>query len=308
MKILIADDSKAMLAVLSSALHELGHEVIAANNGQEAIEIFQYNRPDLIILDVVMSGIDGFECAKRIRAIDSNDWIPIIFLSASVDDNNISKGIDAGGDDYLTKPFSEITLAAKIKSMQRIADMRKKLFDLTQKLHILSLTDGLTNLSNRMHFDKVIKEKIAEADRHDHIIALLFIDLDKFKFVNDNFGHAIGDLLLQEVAKRLKSCLRLNDFVARIGGDEFAVILSMIESPELAGSVAKKIIHSLSKDYDLDGHIISIGASVGIALYPADGKNKENLIKNADIAMYSAKDRGRNNYQYFTQSISQKTD
>src|SRR5437763_150875 len=126
MRILVADDSKTNLAILINSLNNLGHEVVSANNGEEAIHLFKKQRPDLVILDVVMEGMDGFECAKRIRELDTDDWIPIIFLSGAVDDENISKGINAGGDDYLTKPFSEITLAAKIKATQRISDMRQK--------------------------------------------------------------------------------------------------------------------------------------------------------------------------------------
>src|SRR5215204_5936753 len=110
MQILVADDSKTNLKLITSSLQQLGHDVVPATSGQQAIESFKLSRPDLIILDVVMEGMNGFECAKQIRAINPEDWIPIIFLSGSVDDESISKGIDAGGDDYLTKPFSEIRL------------------------------------------------------------------------------------------------------------------------------------------------------------------------------------------------------
>src|SRR3990167_4133982 len=156
MKILVADDSKAALSLITDSLTQLGHTVLPANSGQEAIDIFLSNRPDLIILDVVMDDVNGFETAKRIRSIDTNEWIPIIFLSASVDDASLAKGIDAGGDDYLTKPFSDVTLAAKIKAMQRIADMRQKLFETSQKLFLLSSTDPLTGIYNRLQFERSI--------------------------------------------------------------------------------------------------------------------------------------------------------
>ena len=161
MQILVADDSKTNLNLISRSLQQLGHEVVPAKSAQEAIELFKLSRPDLIILDVVMDSMDGFECAKQIRALNPGDWIPIIFLSGSVDDESISKGIDAGGDDYLTKPFSEIKLAAKIKAMQRISSMRQELFQATQKLEELSSTDSLTGIYNRLQFNKTIKEKIA---------------------------------------------------------------------------------------------------------------------------------------------------
>lgn len=304
MKILVADDSKTTRTLLSESLKKLGHEVIPASNGQEAIDIFQNEHPDLIILDVIMEGIDGFECARRIRAIDVNDWIPIIFLSGAIDDENIAHGINAGGDDYLTKPYSEVTLAAKIQAMQRIADMRQKLFTTTQQLAALSSTDALTGIYNRLQFDKALQEKISYVNRYKKILALLFIDLDNFKIINDTLGHFMGDLLLKEVAKRLQSCLRLDDFIARIGGDEFAIILTDIKDTQIVNDIAQKIINTLSPAYNLIGNEIHVSCSIGIACYPTPETNAKNLVKNADIAMYHAKELGRNNFQYFTDELN----
>lgn len=306
MKILVADDSKINLVIITEALNRLGHHVIAANSGEQAIVFFQHDSPDLVILDVVMEGMDGFECARRIRAINTEDWIPIVFLSASVDDESIAKGIDSGGDDYLTKPFSEITLAAKIKAMQRISDMRKKLFDATQQLYLLSSTDSLTGIYNRFQFDRSIKEILSAADRFKHKVALFFIDLDTFKSINDTFGHHMGDLLLKEVAARLKACLRINDFIARLGGDEFAIILSEIQYPDEAIQIAEKIIDTLSKNYFLDNHNIRNGASIGISCYPFPSTNKDELIINADMAMYHAKATGRNNFKLYNEELNAK--
>jgi two-component system cell cycle response regulator len=303
-KILVADDSRTNLALITSSLQKLGHEVTAATSGAEAISLFQQERPDLIILDVVMENMDGFECARQIRNIDSDNWIPIIFLSASVDDNSIEKGINAGGDDYLTKPFSEITLAAKIKAMQRIAEMRNKLFTTTKELEVLSSTDTLTGVYNRFQFERTIKERIAEANRHDFKLAVLFVDIDHFKSVNDTFGHHIGDELLKEIANRLKGCLREEDFIARIGGDEFVVLLSIIDDIKNAGETAQKIICALTPIYELQGNNLRITASIGVACYPQNGKTVEAFIRNADIAMYHAKELGRNNFQYYTEDLN----
>lgn len=307
MKILVADDSKTTLALISESLEKLGHEVIPANGGKAAILQFQKTNPDLIILDVVMEDMDGFACAKNIRSIEKGkDWIPIIFLSASVDDASIAKGIDAGGDDYLTKPFSEITLSAKIKAMQRIAQMRNDLYKASQKLSLLSSTDSLTGIYNRLQYNKTIQEKIAEGQRSQGMFALLFLDLDGFKQVNDVFGHPVGDSLLIEVSRRLQSCLRLNDFLCRMGGDEFAIILNHIkpEDKNLAASVSKKIIQTLSSPYHLENQIIHCGSSIGIVFYPSDGADQETLGKHADIAMYHAKKSGKNNFQYYNESLN----
>lgn len=306
MKILVADDSKTNLALITASLQKLGHDVMTVMSGDDVLVVFKKQHPDLIILDVVMKEMDGFECAKKIRAIEGEDWIPIIFLSSSVDDISIAKGISAGGDDYLTKPFSEITLEAKIKAMQRIAEMRKRLYETTQELLILSSTDPLTGVYNRLQFEKTLKEKLSEADRHHYILSLLFVDLDHFKTINDTIGHHIGDLLLKEVANRIKSCIRLEDFVARIGGDEFVIIISNIEEPSNAQVVAQKILQTLAPAYHLKTHVVRVSASIGIACYPHESTTYESFVQNADIAMYHAKSLGRNNYQYFTRELSDR--
>lgn len=300
MKILVADDSPTNLALISSSLENLHHEVMTATSGQEAIILFQKQRPDLIILDVVMEGMNGFECAAQIRSLEVKDWIPIIFLSASVDNESIAKGIDAGGDDYLTKPFSDITLAAKIKAMQRISDMREDLCNATQKLTALTITDSLTGINNRFHFNQTVVERINQAKEKEQGLVIFFVDLDKFKIINDTLGHQTGDLLLQEMSIRLKSCLRKNDFLARMGGDEFAFILDDIKSTSTSEAVAKKIVSSMSNPLLLDGHKIQCSVSIGIACYPKDGLTAEELLKNADTAMYHAKKYGRNNYKFYT--------
>ncbi|MBY0545600.1 MAG: diguanylate cyclase [Gammaproteobacteria bacterium] len=305
MKILVADDSQTSLALIENAVAQLGHQVIAVNSGTKAVAAFVKSKPDLVILDVLMDDMDGFECARKIRLIEHDDWIPIIFLSASVDDDSIAKGIDAGGDDYLTKPFSQITLAAKIKAMQRISDMRKKLYDATRQLRLLSATDALTGLCNRLQFNTSILEKMAYTKRHHGLMALLFLDLDHFKFINDHYGHDVGDQLLIEVGKRLKSCVRKYDFVARLGGDEFAII-TQIKTLDEADIIAENVLHSISEQYNFTAQMFKIGCSIGIACYPLAGMEPRELMRHADMAMYHAKALGRNNYQHFTDALFEK--
>ncbi|TNF67546.1 MAG: bifunctional diguanylate cyclase/phosphodiesterase [Gammaproteobacteria bacterium] len=167
----------------------------------------------------------------------------------------------------------------------------------------LASNDVLTDIPNRRNFEETLHRLMAHAKRHQHILALLFIDLDKFKNVNDTLGHQIGDLLLKQVALRLKKSLRKGDFVARIGGDEFAVILHEIKSTHAAGIVAWKITQELNKPYDLDGHSATIGASIGISCFPMIADNETDLIKNADIAMYRAKTSSEINYTYATTNL-----
>lgn len=306
MKILVADDSKTFLGLICASLQRLGHDVIPASKGKDAIELYKSRHPDLVILDVMMAEMDGFECARIIRSINPEDWIPIIFLSATVDDESIAKGIEAGGDDYLTKPYSEITLEAKIKAMQRIAEMRNRLFATMEELRKLTSRDVLTGLYNRFQFELTLKEKIAEANRYQCKLALLFIDLDHFKSINDSLGHSFGDMLLREVAVRIRRITREDDFVARIGGDEFVIIVHRVENMNHAGELAQKLVNELSREYQIADNNFKISASIGIAIYPDVSVDEASITRCADIAMYTAKRLGRSNFQYYTEVLGEQ--
>lgn len=306
MKILVADDSSTFLGMITSSLQKLGHSVLQASSGEAAIALFKEHHPDLVILDVTMQGMNGFDCARHIRNHNPEDWIPIIFLSGSVTDESIAKGIEAGGDDYLTKPYSEITLEAKIKAMQRISEMREELLAKTTELKIISTTDILTGLFNRFYFEKILHIKMAAASRHQFNIGLLFIDLDHFKSINDTFGHGVGDLLLKEVAERLRAITRVDDVICRIGGDEFVIILNHIENLHAAGEVAQKIVDSLGKEYSINGLTLKVTTCVGVTCYPEQPGDPATITQNADIAMYAAKELGRNNYQFYTEALNER--
>ena len=306
MKILIADDSEISLAILATSLKKLGHTVMAASGAQQAIKLFKQELPDLIILAADMECLSGYDCARKLREIHTEDWTPIIFLSSCVDDNSVSQGLDAGGDDYLTKPINETILAAKIITMQRIADTQKKLREATSKISILSSTDILTGIDNRLQFDTVIRNKIESASRNNIKFALLLIDLDNFKSINACLGHHVGDLLLKAVANRLKVSLQEHNFVGRLEGDEFAVIIDQINDPEDAEHLSQKISDILSETYRLADHDIRISCSTGIACYPISGTTPETIIQCAEIAMYYVKESGRNNYHYYTTELPTK--
>jgi diguanylate cyclase (GGDEF)-like protein len=168
--------------------------------------------------------------------------------------------------------------------------------------------DALTHLPNRALFNDRLHQAIAAAQRNKAHLALMFIDLDKFKPVNDTYGHGVGDLLLKEVALRIQDCLRESDTAARIGGDEFVILLPAIETQQDASKVGEKIRLALNQPFELAGHTLKIGSSIGVAVYPQHGSDEKLLVKSADIAMYHAKQNGRNNvkiYQLGMQEISQ---
>lgn len=176
-----------------------------------------------------------------------------------------------------------------------------------ERLNFLAHHDPLTELSNRILFQDRLKQSLTRAERNKEIVALLFFDLDRFKIINDTLGHSIGDLVLLSVTKRLKECVRKTDTISRWGGDEFTVILPSIKHIQDAAKAAQKILDSLAKVFVIKEHEFFISASIGIALYPSDGHDTETLIKNADSAMYHAKDRGKNNYQFYSNVVNKKT-
>jgi diguanylate cyclase (GGDEF)-like protein len=173
-----------------------------------------------------------------------------------------------------------------------------------QRIEYLAYHDGLTGLPNRSMFSKLLSQRISEARRYDRELAVAFLDLDRFKQINDTLGHEAGDQLLQEVATRLQGCVRDSDTVARLGGDEFVVLLPELEDGKLAAAVAHKILAVLGKPFTLIGHEFRVTASIGISIYPQDGQDEQTLTKNADIAMYQAKAEGKNNFQFYSEQLN----
>lgn len=306
MKVLIAEDSRSSLIVIQSYIEEAGHQVVIARNGQQAVEQFARTEPDLVLLDVIMPIKDGIEAAKEIREIceQNNDWIPIIFLSAMTESEDIARGIKAGGDDYLAKPIDAIVLNAKLDAMQRIATMRQQLQKANRTLKQMAMRDGLTGLANRRYFDEMMAKEYKRSMRSNTPISLIMADIDKFKAYNDNYGHQAGDDCLIMVAQLIQSIIRRpGDLVARYGGEEFAIIL-----PETNGEAAIYIAESVQKAINSQAipHKFSsvtehVTISLGVAtMHPEDNQNVTlsegiyTLIETADQGLYQVKKQGGN--------------
>jgi diguanylate cyclase (GGDEF)-like protein len=305
MNILITDDSRTQRVALTDYLRKMGHTVTEAHDGKKAIELFSTSNPDLIVLDVEMPGMSGFETAKKIRALGGDHgWIPIIFLSSNIRDQDVATGIEAGGDDYLAKPVSPVVLQAKINAMQRITDMRQRLVSLTEELGRMnaslkqeSSVDGLTGVPNRRTFDTALEQEWNHGGRTGQPLALLLCDVDHFKKYNDTYGHQKGDECLKAVAGAIRDAARRKvDMVARYGGEEFAVLLPDT-SPVSALLVAGRVLESVRglrvpHEKAPGGHVtLSIGVC---ATNPEAGVDSSKLVKTADKALYDAKARGRN--------------
>lgn len=308
MKALIIEDSKTSAALVAQQFERMGIETLVAHNGKDGIELFQRHRPQLVLLDVIMPEMDGFEVAQQIRQIEkSGDWTPIIFLSARDKDADLERGIIAGGDDYLRKPVSEVVLAAKVRAMQRILSMRNSLLALTTRLDDmnrdlvrLSTVDALTGIANRRRFDEALYKEWRRAMRRQYPITLLMCDIDFFKQYNDAQGHQAGDECIRSVARAIEDTLkRPGDLVARYGGEEFAAILpdTDFDGAQMVAESVRSAVAELGIPHGRSSVASRVTLSVGAAsMVPRRGApaSGEELIEVADKALYAAKSAGRN--------------
>lgn len=420
--LLLVDDMPANLHVLAAALRD-DHRIKTATNGAAALDLVaREDRPQLILLDVMMPGMSGIEVLRQLRENPETRDIPVIFVSADTSEQSQLEGLDLGADDYLTKPVVTTVLRARVRNiLQRkraeaqlrlaahvfehsgeaimVTDRsnciievnpafsrmtgymseevrgqnprilssgratpeeyrsmwsailergfwqgemwdRRKDGEIYPKLltisvvrnvrgeidfHIASFADiseqkateekirrvahhdALTGLPNRLYLQIGLEQTLASAKRENEEVAVMFIDLDRFKIINDTLGHNVGDGLLVEVAQRLKKCVRESDLVARLGGDEFVVALAGDDVINTTAHVAENILGSLALPYRIEGHVLHSSTSIGISLYPHDGDSIESLMKTADTAMYHAKAMGRNNFQFFSPEMNQSS-
>jgi diguanylate cyclase (GGDEF)-like protein len=305
MRLLIAEDDPVSRRLLQAMLARWEYDVVVACDGAQAWAVLQEEDPPrLAILDWMMPGMDGLQICREARRLTTGPYTYIILLTAKSRTEDVVEGITAGADDYVTKPVDSQELRARIRAGRRILDLLDELVSMRQALQEQATHDALTGLPNRLLFSDRLTRSMAEARRHKQMLAVMFLDLDGFKLVNDTLGHDGGDLLLRKVAERLTGCLREVDTVARMGGDEFTIILEDIKQAQDAAKVARKVLDALSKAFVLRGRELTVTASMGISLYPADGNDVETLVRQADNAMYRAKEQGRNTYHLYSDALS----
>lgn len=424
-RVLIVDDDEGARLITGISLENAGFSTVQACSGEEALEVFAEISPDIMLLDLNMPGIDGYEVCRRLRKLSTGATIPVLVLTGSEDIDSIELAYEAGATDFLTKTTNYAIIVHRVRYMlrasfafrelernqrslasaQRIArmgswewhasndrfflsdeilsmfDIRPENFpksypdlmryvhhedqeqvgatfkasihdrkpfslnhrvmmsggkernvfsqvdvkldadgrvamiygtmqDITErllteeKIRLLAYYDPLTELPNRRLLRDRMQQAIDYADRNKTKVALLFLDLDNFKTINDSLGHSVGDALLEEIAARLRECVRDTDTVSRQGGDEFLILLPDLPDADATAPVLVKIKERLQELFHADCHELSTSVSIGVAIYPDDGGDFDTLLRKADTAMYSAKDAGRNTYRFFDEKMN----
>jgi len=290
-RIVVADDDPDILFLVARVLEREGHEVLRASSGEEALELARASAPDLLLLDVSMPGMDGYAVCRELQRLGAAAP-PVIFLTAHAHTSARVTGLDAGAVDYVTKPFEPAELRARVRAALRTKTAKDVLVEEAAR-------DGLTGLLNRAQFPHRVAELVSGARRHRRPLACLMIDLDHFKSVNDAHGHAAGDAVLTEVARRIEAHCRTEDVLIRYGGEEFLALLPDTDA-EGAASVAEKLRQALEADpvmFAPDGADeveIPVQASIGVAWWESDMIDGALLVSAADGALYRAKELGRN--------------
>lgn len=293
--VLIVDDDRSTRSALRAALQRSGFVVTEAADGSEVEAEVQRMRPDVILMDALMPTMDGFTACARLQ--ESPEWrqIPILMITALEDSASIERAFAAGASDYIPKP---IHLAVVNQRVRRLVDATRA----ERHVRHLAYNDSLTGLPNRTLFNDHLGRCIERAQPMAKSLALLYLDLDRFKFVNDTLGHEIGDKLLKSVSERIRGCVRASDCVARLGGDEFAIVIDDLPNVNVASGTAQKICHAVTAPFEIDGHDIVVSASIGIAIFPVNGADSSTLLRHADTAMYRAKKKS-SGFQFFEENM-----
>ncbi len=303
-KILVIEDDPTVRALILKLLKAEGFDAVSGEDGRIGVQLAQVHEPDLIICDIMMPECNGYEVLQQLRQDPATARIPFIFLSAKADRTDLRQGMELGADDYLTKPFKRAELLGAISARlskqsaitQPYIDEMKRA---AQNLSQLAYRDPLTNLPNRIRFHHQLQECLRTAQRNQQMVAVLCLNLDRFKTINQNWGYSNGDLLLKMAADRMHQGFGQDNMVARLNGDEFCILLNVVNSHEEVAAAAQLLLRSLTAVYELEGHHIQLHASIGIALYPQDGTTADKLLTRADTAVRYAKSQGSNRYQFY---------
>ena len=302
-KVLIVDDQPVSVLLLERMLRDAGYlAVTSSTNPDEVCELHRKNRYDVILLDLMMPGTDGFQVMECLKEIETEGYLPVLALTAQP--AHKLRALQCGAKDFVSKPFDLAEVLIRVRNMLEVRLLHQEARKNRDLLALLALRDPLTGLANRRLLAERLLIDLGHARRSASVMAVIYLDLDGFKQINNTLGHAAGDALLQLVAARLLAAVRQQDTVARIGGDEFIIALSRPSGTGDAAETAIRLIKAVSQPYDIEGRIVSITTSVGIGISPVHGEDADSLMKRADSALYEAKRAGKNAYRISTPPVA----
>lgn len=320
--ILIVEDSRFILNQVKNILEVHNYIVMLAQTAKDGDRILKNNKIDTIILDMILPDKHGLDFLSEIKLNKKFKNIPVLVLSGTNDKEVVRSSLKLGTEDFIHKPFNmEEFIIKTVKAVElndknielkrsreklesRLSDSELLSHKQASKLKHLAHHDELTSLPNRRFFHDIVHKLISFSQRTSSAFAILFLDIDKFKDINDSLGHSAGDQILIHITKIFKNSLREEDTISRFGGDEFAIVLNSIKSVDDVTAVAQKLLEISKEKIDIDFNHLYVSTSIGIAMYPQDSTDEKELIKFADLAMHKAKDKGRNNFQFYSYEMS----
>ncbi|MDI6796227.1 MAG: diguanylate cyclase [Desulfatibacillaceae bacterium] len=294
-RILVIDDSRLVAHVAKTILVKQGHEVLLAQDGAAGLAVLDEIRPDLILLDLIMPGMDGYAVCEKVKNTFETKDIPVIMLTSKAESADKVRGLELGASDYVTKPFDEGELVARVNTHLRLKELYESLQEKNRQLQELANRDGLTGLFNHRYFQEALSKDFQRAMRYHESLSCVLLDIDFFKKFNDTYGHQTGDVVLKTLGGIIEDSLRDTDLAARYGGEEFALVLYHTPAPA-AYMVADRLRQSVENhEFVHDDLVLKVTISVGVATFPhPDIPDHKTLVECADKALYRAKEAGRN--------------
>jgi diguanylate cyclase (GGDEF)-like protein len=303
-RILVIEDDPTVQTLIQKLLHSEGFAVLSASDGYQGIEIARTEVPDLIISDIMMPECDGYQVLETLHQSSDTANIPFIFLSAKSDKVDLRQGMEMGADDYLTKPFTRAELlgaiAARLAKQRAITqpyldEMKRAADSLSQ----LAYRDPLTGLSNRILLYQQLQEHLRLSKQTGQMVTMMYLNIDRFRTINDTLGFSMGDQVLQAIAERLRQYFGEEPVLARLGADEFSIVLTNCQNRQDITQIAEALVAQLIQPYDLDGHSILIQPRIGIASYPEDGETTDHLLQHSEMAMRVSKRQDDCSFQFY---------
>jgi len=294
--ILIVDDLEANVLLLEQMLRDAGYLRVTSTRDPRAVcPLHRVNHYDLILLDLRMPAMDGFQVMEGLKEIETDGYLSVLAVTA--EPAHKLRALQSGAKDFVAKPFDLAEVLMRVHNMLEVRLLHEAACNQSRMLEALALNDPLTGLANRRLLADRMSMALVHARRNSSAMAVVYMDLDGFKQINDTLGHGAGDAMLKMVAERLVATVREEDTVARLGGDEFMIALWHVSDSDYAARVATRAIEAVSQPYEIEGETVTITISAGVSIYPDHGEDADTLMKSADLALYEAKASGKNAYR-----------